>query len=289
MNMKRLVAFGLVLSTALGAFAEPHIGVFLWQVNRVAEQEKIPLAEAARRVKALGIEGFDAYVLERDKIPVLLKEGLKPASLYAFFHMEKTNETVRLEQYLATAVEFGFKRLMVIPGDFPRGGIDDTDAERAQTYAAIAAQMKPFVARAKAKGLTVTIEPFDSWDPTPCASVAGLETLFAAVPDLMLTFDTGNFTFACDDTLKTFERHRSRIRHVHLKDRLYAPAKDGRVWGDNCALGAGVKPIAEIVRRLNAEGYDGWLVVELFTPNAWADTETSMKYLKSLLGGKAKE
>jgi len=260
-----------------------RIGTFLTQVKGVAEQEKIPLEEAAARAKSLGIEGFDANFSERAEIAVLVKAGLKPVSLYGFFHMEKKDESARLARYLATAEEFGFRRLMVVPGDYLRGGILDLDAERKEAIASIVAQLKPFVAQAKAKGLVVTVEDFDSI-PSPCSLVYGLDQIFAAIPDLQLTFDTGNFTYVHDDLLKAFDHFRGRIRHVHLKDRLYAPVTHDRIWGECCAIGKGVKPIAEIVRRLVEEGYDGWLIEEHYSsPRQWSDMQESMAYLNVLL------
>lgn len=51
-----------------------------------------------------------------------------------------------------------------------------------------------------------------------------------------------------------------RLRHVHIKDGR-RPADGGEHW-DLTLLGAGDVPVREILARLHAAGYSGWLSVE---------------------------
>ena len=79
-----------------------------------------------------------------------------------------------------------------------------------------------------------------------CSADTCLEALSYA-PKAGLAFDTGNFLFAGDDTMTQYEHFRSKIGHVHLKDRM-AP--------DNMACvpaGEGCLPVKDIIRKLKAE------------------------------------
>ena len=123
---------------------------------------------------------------------------------------------------------------------------------------------------AEAMGLRVVLEDFDS----PRAPFGRLEELcwfLREIPALGCAFDTGNFLIHGQDVLAAYAPLRPRIRHVHLKDRLDSPR-----WGDDetpdCAgkvwypapAGSGLLPSGKILDRLEADGYDGWCVLEHF-------------------------
>lgn len=92
-------------------------------------------------------------------------------------------------------------------------------------------------------------------------------------PDLLgLCLDTGHFGFGGGDPVEALKKYIKRIWHVHFKD------FDGSVgrksasenWdyfesvanGVFCELGKGSVNFREVIRILDDNGYDGWIVVE---------------------------
>ncbi|WP_447002256.1 myo-inosose-2 dehydratase [Saccharothrix isguenensis] len=104
-----------------------------------------------------------------------------------------------------------------------------------------------------------------------------------------LLFDTGHLQFAGDNPLETAERHKQRIKHVHLKNVRQSVAEKVRsdhlsfqegilqgvftVPGDS----EGVIDFEPILSTLGEAGYEGWLVVEAEQNPA---TACPLKYAK---------
>lgn len=105
----------------------------------------------------------------------------------------------------------------------------------------------------------------------PLSSIAECREILAAVPGLGLAYDTANMIPAGDDPLEFYEKLKSRICHVHLKDVRKVRDKgldvclDGRVL-KSCVWGEGIVPIRRIVQRLEADGYSGSCGIEYVAP-----------------------
>lgn len=69
------------------------------------------------------------------------------------------------------------------------------------------------------------------------------------------TFDFANFVQCGQDTLEAYEMLRPYISYIHVKDAL-------RENGDVVPAGAGDGNVAEILNRLDEEGYAGFLSLE---------------------------
>jgi inosose dehydratase len=84
--------------------------------------------------------------------------------------------------------------------------------------------------------------------------------------------DTGHLQIGGVDSVALVRDVAERVGHVHLKDvraSVAAELRDGRTSlleatrrGLFVPLGEGDAPVAEVVRELEASGYDGWTVVE---------------------------
>lgn len=89
-----------------------------------------------------------------------------------------------------------------------------------------------------------------------------------AVPGLRLVFDTGNppidvdartpFPYASQDSLEFYEHVKDLIVHVHIKDSSLDEQGNERYFFP----GEGEGHVAEIVARLERDGYDGWYSME---------------------------
>jgi inosose dehydratase len=92
------------------------------------------------------------------------------------------------------------------------------------------------------------------------------------VSGLGLCLESGHQLVGGGDPLATLDRWGDRINHVHIKDarqgvidRIVAGSQPVEsIWQERafCDLGEGDVPVAEILARLKAMGYAGWLVVE---------------------------
>jgi sugar phosphate isomerase/epimerase len=69
-------------------------------------------------------------------------------------------------------------------------------------------------------------------------------------------FDVANPLVAGDDALSLFDRVKDRIGYIHLND----AARTGVF--EFVAVGTGIAPIPELLRRLTLQGYSGWVSVE---------------------------
>ncbi len=87
-----------------------------------------------------------------------------------------------------------------------------------------------------------------------------------------LCLDVGHLTVGGGDAVAFFREHRSRIKHIHIKDvnREVLEGMRRREFGMMealrrrvfCELGTGALDIEGLVRELQGSGYDRWVVLE---------------------------
>ena len=118
--------------------------------------------------------------------------------------------------------------------------------------------------------------------------------------DVTLCLDTGHLAVGGVDSVALVEDAPQRVGHIHLKDiseRVAVEVRDGRASllegtrrGLFVPLGDGDARVAEVVRALDATGYDGWAVLEqdaVIEGDTGAETPTgdmrrSIDFLRSL-------
>jgi len=139
------------------------------------------------------------------------------------------------------------------PEDFARAAADLED----QIELAVAHGMAPF---------------HHAHRGTMIETVEDADMLLRAAPRLTLLLDTGHLLCCGSDPMAALQRHAGRIGHVHLKDFW---ARDPATWnnwesewtvdGDFTELGQGNFgfDVGELMRRLDASGYQRWVCVEL--------------------------
>ena len=172
-----------------------------------------------------------------------------------------------------------------VPGPAPRPTIADagSDARRnapgrshadrtlgldAQGWVRFAAGLATVVARCRARGYEPT---FHHETGTFVEAPWEIERVLE-VSDVGLCLDTGHFFIGGGDPVKAIHEWRDRINHVHVKDAVRSvmdgiiadeqPAKT--IWSREafCALGDGDVDVAGVLATLEANDYQGWLVVE---------------------------
>lgn len=146
-------------------------------------------------------------------------------------------------------------------------------------------------------GLTQVVHPHLA----TCIETAEDFERFIAGSSSQFCFDTGHMTVGGVDVVQVATDHFDRIGIVHLKDVDADIAKRERAGelslmeatreGVFPAIGDGDVRIAEVVRSLEAQGYDGWYVMEtdVMLPGEPAPGEgpalgvaRSLEYLRSL-------
>ena len=273
--------------------------VFYHHICRAAEELGCSVDDMLAKIHAWGIRFVE---LDRDAVGAeeadmialsqrLACHGLAPSSIYGFYDWGKPDDRPAADDLLIRQAELmGCSRIMVIPSFYT----DVKDEERCRIEKArMIAGMQEMVKLASAKGLTVTIECFDD-ARSPIATIAGMAEFLQAVPELMVTLETGNFIFSGDDILQAQRLFRERVRHVHLKDRylLSKAPQPERLTGDPvtavtgevlypCAVGQGHIPMAEVIGNLAAQGYDGVMTIEHFGAASYAAAiRDSIEWLK---------
>lgn len=170
---------------------------------------------------------------------------------------------------LVMARELNCSMLMIVP--FPQMAVRMPGLPSRQEMVANAIKyLRLAVIAGRKYGVKICIEDTPTCQ-LPLSSIAECREILAAVPGLGLAYDTANMIPAGDDPMEFYEKLKSRICHVHLKDVRKVREKgldvclDGRVL-KSCVWGEGIVPIRRIVQRLEADGYSGSCGIEYVAP-----------------------
>ena len=164
------------------------------------------------------------------------------------------------ETALENISQFGCKRLMVVP--FTPFDVKDkkTALER------FAEGLRLVIEKAEKYGVSVVIENI-SLLTLPFSTLSDVEFLLDNVKGLKLCFDTGNFVCTKIDTIEAFEKFRSRIDMVHVKDFGICSEGgfecDSGINVDHIAFGKGEAKLEEVLKLLYNNNPDVPYVVEV--------------------------
>jgi sugar phosphate isomerase/epimerase len=251
---------------------QPNISVFAHFIRNTAKQQNITLVEAANKLYDLGVRGFDIGPDDKD-LPILAATKLKPINFYFFPKMlGEDNGAADCKRCLDQAVKYGVPRVMVVPSHFTKGG--DEEAEFAKDLSS----MKMFVAEAKKRGITITVEDFGG-PQNPGSHMKYLKRFLDEIPELKFALDSGNLYYAGrgEDILEMMAYAKDRVAHVHLKDQT---PENNRKYA---TLGLGAVPNEKIVKTMAASGYKGWYTLENTVGDAYTDSIRQVAVLKHWL------
>lgn len=244
--------------------------IFYHHLAEASEQSGKSLREIIRYTRSLGIEWAEMdYAVLSDDISaanILKEEGLGISSIYAFYDFgNNPNGTVGFSQ-IDRAKKIGCDKIMIIPGFYTSDSCEQIEKERDNMLKA----MREMCKYAAANGITPTIEDFDDVK-SPIATAEQMLWFAERIPELKITFDTGNFMYSGQDELYAFELLKNRIVHVHCKDRSLKIKSDCEVKttvdGKNMypsAVGCGCIKMKKIIERLEKQGYNGIYTIEHF-------------------------
>ena len=183
---------------------------------------------------------------------------------------------------MGVALSLGCKLLMLSPGGRKEGwSYEDIRASMADGMALLCERAAPH-------GVTVTTENHGGMAALR-GKVEHLREFKERAPDLMLTYDSGNFLLADEDPLGALHALLPWIVHVHLKDWRDASPRasktsrsmSGRRY-EAIVIGDGLVPTREIVTTLADSGFEGYLSIEYTGADAPARMPQIVSYLRRL-------
>ena len=260
------------------------IGTFFHHIKQASAERGETLEQTFEYVHRMGYEAAEIDADDHEGAELLGNHGIAVSSIYRNYSWQDCIDENAMEEHIRLANELGSSKIMAIPGFFGKG---DTETIRREKLKRMSEGMGRLSELALQSGLILTIEDYDNV-LSPISTIDGMKCFLDVVPNLKVTFDTGNFEFSGENVLEAEKVFANRIVHVHLKDRLFRskgngePCKcpDGRIlW--SCAVGEGDIPMNELLDRLKANGYSGYLMAEFFGAASYSETlRKSMDFLK---------
>lgn len=245
------------------------LSVFYDHILQAAVQTGKSPEELLKEVRSTGIEAVEinmTYLCEHEETYRLLEQaGLQVSCVYEFYEMDRRDESIKAKRHIETARKAGAGKILVVPGFL--------SAREAELYKATVPDyekvaeflsgnekalrmvrgLSEIVMVGIASGVTVTIEDFDHVT-SPISCMNGMLWFLKQIPQLRVTFDTGNFITHGEDLFAAWELLKDFVVHVHCKDREARPV----------AVGEGYIPIKNVVGLMKQNGYEGYLAIEHF-------------------------
>jgi len=232
-----------------------------------------PFPEVLAAIRAAGCDGAELWGPHVAAVGVeavradLQRLGLQAPMLADYFNFTRSAETAAASlahghAVIAAAAALGAPAVRIFTGNHRSADATPEQWERC------AACLRELCAAAAPHGIVLAAELHD-WNlmDTP----AGAERLLALVdrPNLRLIFHPSLFGTG---TMAAYARLRPHIQHVHASN------------GER-ALADGPAPWPDLVARLRADGWSGFLSIEWFGPDPEAAALRECAYLRRLIAG----
>ena len=252
------------------------LSVFYRHAVDAAIQTGKTLQEILRTIREFGIEAVEICPDDVEEVSEFHKNlknaGLAISSVYQFFDFNKNEEDndARAKRQLELAEKLKSPFVMAVPG-FYVGKDKDTEREK------MIAGCKQWAERSVLRGLTPTVEDFDSVE-SPLCRVENIREFLEKIPNLRFTFDTGNFIFSGMNVNEGLKCLQNKTVHIHCKDRKI-------VNGDYlpCAVGEGDLRLDRVLGHFEEAGYSGYYVIEHFGVKDYLKAiESSVRFIQDI-------
>jgi len=262
------------------------IGIFLDHLKDAVRQTGLPLETVALEAVKAGISfvhvnGMFWMENESQVDELMEKTGLHVGSSDEFLHLTQGKDIEKAEKLIRFLARKGVGQLLLIPGF-----VHETQTKQAAMEEA-AKHMKALVQLAQNLQVQCSLEDYDN-SAAPFGTWQELKWYTEQVPDLSISFDTGNFAYFGQDAMEAYQQLKDKICLVHAKDRKYEGRKgeqplkttDGKPLYPS-AVGSGEMPMQAILNDLKARGYQGGVLIEHFgSADMMADMKQSAKWLQ---------
>lgn len=275
------------------------ISVFYDHITQAKGQTNRSLDDLLGEIKKDGIDGVEINYSQivRDKSNILSalgKAGLQISCIYESYDWGNDNNMEQARKQICLAKETGASKILVIPGFLPEKeaallnncskSYEETVSfmEKNESVQNMKQALTELTDYASQTGVFVTLEDFDK-ETAPFSRMCQLKWFMENVPGLRYTFDTGNFAYSDENVVAAYDLLSDKIVHVHCKDRGIQGEPKGEFHRGMkvCAVGQGYIPIKELVRKIEAKGYDGFFAIEHFdAPDQMAYIKESAAYLR---------
>lgn len=255
----------------------------------------LSMEDVVGRCSDFGIRGIDIeygqLCADYDRITEALRyHYMEVASIYQMYDFKNTYDVSTAKEQIDMAHRLGAKRVLIVPGFLDEDEARDLNGASGDYWAVerfmeqnlriqgIKTALEELVQYAKPIGVDVTLEDFDN-NLSPCSRTNALLWFMRNVSGLKCTFDMGNFAYCYENVMDAYEALKKYIVHVHCKDR----GSEGNGL-KSVPTGSGYIPVAQLVRKLKAEGYCGYLSIEHFGDiDQMESIGQSAHFLKSVL------
>ena len=262
------------------------IGIFLDHLRDASRQTGLTLEAVAKEAFSMGIEFVHAngdFWMENEQLvdELLEKTGLYVGSSDNIFHLTQGRDMDKAEKLIRFLSRKGVEQLLLIPGFVQESQNHQSAMNEAAKH------MKELVALAGNLHVKCSLEDYDN-STAPFGTWQELKWYVDQIPDLGISFDTGNFAYFGQSAMEAYQQLKPYICLVHAKDRKYSGRKaeqllkavDGTMLYPS-AVGSGEMPIKEIMSDLKASGYDGGVLIEHFdSADMMTDMRESAEWLK---------
>jgi len=246
--------------------------------------------ELCKFTQKLGLEGIDwvtTYEIEPKEIRHIMDDfGLKTVC-YTFFadinFPDKKSRQPGLDK-----IKEGLVAASVLRTDkvmLPIGGKKEYSREESRKN--VIEGLKDIVKIGKEFNIIITVEHFPDIKG-PFLTSSDVNQAIKEVPELRITYDSGNVIIGKEDPVKGFLNSKDYIVHSHFKDWVISengrPGMDGKLY-EPALVGEGVVNYKSVINAMRQAGYNGYINLEYegkkYTPeNAMIK---GVKFLKSIM------
>ncbi len=250
------------------------------------------IEELCRFTQELNIKGIDwatTYGHNAQEIRRISDDyGLKTVC-YTFFadinfssRKDRQPGQDQIKQGIETALVLGTDKIML-----PIRGKEGLSREESRRN--VIAGLGEAVVCGKAYGVRVSVEHFP--DPRgPFVTSGDINQALEEIPDLRVTYDSGNVVTGGESPITGFVNSKSSIIHVHFKDWQISSAQNGREGLDGrfyaaALVGEGIVDHKGVLEVMKESQYSGYIDLE-YEGNKYSPREAMLKgstYLNSLI------
>lgn len=231
------------------------VSIFLEHFLQAHEQSGKPIEEILAMAVNSGITGIEtnaSFIASQEDLQKKIKNaGLSVTQLYENYDWKDFDDENKMKNHIETAKRLGADKILFIPPYFSNLEAETITKEKEK----VKSMIKKICKKAHLAGITVTMEDFDNLQ-NPSSKLCYLKEYINEIPELKITFDTGNFLANGEDVLEAYPVLKDRIVNVHCKDRLTDVS--------SCVTGTGIIPFNKIIQNLKQINYDGNFTIEHF-------------------------
>lgn len=246
------------------------------------------IEELCRVTQKLGLDGIDfvtVYEVEPKEVRKITDDyGLKTVC-YTFMadinfpdKKDRRPGLDKIKEGIEMALILGTDKIML-----PINGKDNLS--RNESRGNVIAGLKEAVKLGKEAGIILTVEHFPDCR-SPFIVSSDVNEAVKEIPDLRITFDSGNVLTGGENPVEGFLNSKDSIVHAHFKDWTLSTDEKGLKGADGryyspALIGEGIVKHKAVLAAMKEAGYSGYINFE-YEGNKYSPEEAMVKGLKTL-------